>query len=141
MPTPEFDLSRRDSVAIAVRMPLSLAEQLREAANATGVNLSTYVRDALLGLPAITEASVHEIQHAAARAERALIASEMRELRERLDVTLKQTVRAHEQRAMLEREVERFPVRLLILVNRILSGQIGARHEFAELWSDLDSAE
>jgi hypothetical protein len=136
--THRYDLSRRGSVSIAIRVPRELAQQLREAAVASGIDVSTYMRDALFAAPNITRAAVNEIQWGAAAAERALAESQMQSLRDQVARALADSATAREQLVTLERDLAQRPLRLLFLSGRVLRGETGARQEFAEVWGHLD---
>lgn len=133
-----YDLSRRGSVSIAIRVPRERAEQLREAAIASGIDMSTYMRDALFAAPNVTVAAVNKIQGEAAAAEREFAEAQMHSLRDQIARALADGARAHEQLATLEGDLDQGPLRLLVLSRRVLRGETDAPREFADVWGHLD---
>lgn len=133
-----YDLSRRGSVSIAVRVPRERAEQLREAASASGVDVSTYMRDALFNAPTLTMAAVNKIQRHAAAAERELAETQMQSLRDELTRAFADRATAYEQLATLEADLDQGSLRLLVLSRRVLRGETATREQFAEVWGRLD---
>jgi hypothetical protein len=133
-----YDLSRHGSVSIAIRVPREVAQQLREAAIASGIDRSTYIRDALTAAPGMTMAAVKEIQWEAAAAERELAASQMQSLRDQVARALSDGAQAREQLVTLEGDLGQGTLRLLILGRRVLRGEMDARRRFAEVWGQLD---
>jgi hypothetical protein len=135
-----YDLSQRGSVSIAIRVPRELAAQLREAAVASGIDVSTYMRDALFAAPNITIAAVNLIQWEAAAAERELAESQMQSLRDEVARARADGAKAREQLETLECDLGQRPVHLLVLCDRVPRGETDARQEFTGVWGHLDPA-
>lgn len=140
MPTQRYDLSRSGSVTLAVRAPRELARQLRQAADLAGIDVSTYMRNALFAAPDVTATAVVEIKRAAAAGERERALSEIQSLRDHVAGALQESAIARDRIATLERDLRQPPLRLLALSNRVLRGETDGREDFANAWEQLNPA-
>lgn len=137
MTTQHYDLSRNASVSIAVRVPRVLARQVKEAAEISGTDLATYMRNGLFAAQALTASAVAEIRKEAAAGERRLAEWELQGLRDQLAEVVEEVALSRERVAELERDLDLQPLRLLVLTGRVLTGGAAERQEFTECWGHL----
>jgi hypothetical protein len=139
--TRDYDLSRDASVSIAVRVPRVLARQVKEAAEISGTDVSTYMRNTLFAAQALTAEAVAEIRKEAAAGERRLVERELQRLRDQLAEAVEDVAVSRERVVGLERDLDLHPLRLLVLTSRVLTGGAAERQEFTEFWGHLDRSD
>jgi hypothetical protein len=126
---------------MAVRVPRVLALQVKEAAEISGTDVSTYIRNTLFAAQAITTAAAAEIRKEAAAGERRLVDRDLQRLRAQLAEAFDEVATSRVTALGLERDLNLLPLRLLILTIRVLRGGQRERQEFNEIWAHLDPSD
>lgn len=135
----EYDgLTPAATRTIACRVSPDLHRQVEEAAEATGRDISTYLRDTLFAETEITLDALKQVRREAAAAARVQAEVERAASAAQLEQARRESARWERRARDLEQDARITGERLLMVVSRVLVGDLGAHAECQRLWTYLD---